>query len=96
MGLIKKELNAIKKEYDKAMAVIEYLIETNSNYIDNIKEEFIFSPMKDKIDEYLFSRVKIIQESEDYLKKGKKSKNKPKNKKDKNEDTDKLLQFSEK
>lgn len=45
-----------RNEFDKAMGVIEYLINEDSSYIDIIENEFIFNAMRSKIDNYLKNR----------------------------------------
>lgn len=42
-----------KNEQDKALSVIEYLINEDESYIDKIKEEFVFNSMRAKIDNLL-------------------------------------------
>jgi tetratricopeptide (TPR) repeat protein len=59
-----------KNEFEKAMGIIEYLINEDSKYIDLIENEFIFNAMRSKIDHFLKNRketenVKNIQEQEE-------------------------------
>ncbi len=42
-----------KNEFDRAMAIIEYLINQDKSYIDIIENEFIFNAMRSRIDAFL-------------------------------------------
>lgn len=42
-----------KNEFDKAMGVIEYLVDQDDNYINIIENEFIFNAMRSRIDTFL-------------------------------------------
>ena len=59
-----------KNEFEKAMSVIEYLINEDSSYIDMIENEFIFNAMRSKIDNFLKNRkekenIQIQKEQEE-------------------------------
>lgn len=45
-----------KNEFEKAMSVIEYLVNEDENYINTIENEFVFNAMRSKIDNFLKSR----------------------------------------
>lgn len=45
-----------KNEVDKAISVIEYLINEDESYIDKIREEFVFNSIRSKIDSILTER----------------------------------------
>ena len=53
-----------KNEFDKAMSILEYLINNDSNYINIIENEFVFNAMRAKIDEFLKNRNEKISEEE--------------------------------
>ena len=48
-----------KNEFDKAMGIIEYLINQDKSYIDIIENEFIFNAMRSRIDSFLKNRKEI-------------------------------------
>ena len=48
-----------KNEFDRAMAIIEYLINQDKSYIDIIENEFIFNAMRSRIDSFLKNRKEI-------------------------------------
>lgn len=52
---------AEKKEYEKSMANLEYAIELDSSFIDEINSEYCFNNMKDEIDEFLTRRSLILE-----------------------------------
>lgn len=52
---------ARKKEYEKSMANLEYAIELDSSFIDEINSEYCFNNMKDEINEFLARRSLILE-----------------------------------
>lgn len=52
---------AIKKEYEKAMANLEYAIELDENFIKEAKEEYSFNSMRSQIDEFCIAREAILE-----------------------------------
>ena len=53
-----------KNEFDKAMSILEYLINSDNNYINIIENEFVFNAMRSRIDEFLKNRNDKITEEE--------------------------------
>lgn len=53
-----------KNEFEKAMSVIEYLINEDSNYINIIENEFVFNAMRSKIDNFLRNRMAAKTQAE--------------------------------
>lgn len=56
---------ALLKEYEKAMSLIEYVIELDSSFIKNISTECAFLPIRDSINEYLNDREIRLQKELD-------------------------------
>ena len=72
---------AIQKEYEKALTIIEYLIESDASYMERIGDEIIFNPMKEQINTLFLTRSKILQEEmeeKEYVSKNKKKSHKKK------------------
>lgn len=56
---------ALLKEYEKAISIIEYVIEVDSSYIRKISIECAFLPIRDRLNEYILDRdVRITEENE--------------------------------
>lgn len=51
-----------KNEVDKAISVIEYLINEDESYIEKIREEFVFNSIRSKIDSILTERENRLKE----------------------------------
>lgn len=56
---------SLLKEYDKAMSILEYLMELDSSFIQNISQECAFLPMRESINQYLTDREIRIQKELD-------------------------------
>ena len=54
---------ALKKEYEKSMASLEYAIELDPKYIKKVREEYAFVNMKNMIDKYLIDK-EILENKE--------------------------------
>lgn len=56
---------SLLKDFEKAMSIIEYVIEIDSTYIKKISVECAFLPIRERINEYLLDReVRMTEENE--------------------------------
>ena len=56
---------ALLKEYEKAISLIEYVIEVDSSYIRKMSMECAFLPIRERLNEYILDReVRLAEESE--------------------------------